>query len=201
MKLKAARRSGTVALHVSRKEAAFPPIALPDFHLKRILAPIDFSESSRKAAIYAAAFARQFSAEVLLLHVLETLPPPPPMMVLESEALDPRFIKETEKHVGRWRDEMLSGVIARTIVRSATVAYKEILEVAREQNVDLIIAGTLGRTGLAHLFIGSTAERLVRHAPCPVLIVREREKDFVLKSRAQAGVKLPQPHTPAEHST
>ena len=57
--------------------------------------------------------------------------------------------------------------------------HREITEAAKELHVDLIVLATHGYTGLKHAFLGSTAERVVRHAPCPVLTVREREHDFV----------------------
>jgi universal stress protein A len=57
--------------------------------------------------------------------------------------------------------------------------YEEIITVAKEHKADLIIIATHGRSGLKHAFLGSTAERVVRHAPCPVLVVREREREFV----------------------
>jgi nucleotide-binding universal stress UspA family protein len=57
--------------------------------------------------------------------------------------------------------------------------YQEITDAARELKVDLIVISTHGYTGLKHVLLGSTAERIVRHAPCPVLTVREKEQDFV----------------------
>jgi nucleotide-binding universal stress UspA family protein len=58
-------------------------------------------------------------------------------------------------------------------------AWQEITEIARDRDIDLIIIGTHGYTGLKHLVLGSTAEKVVRHAPCPVLTVREKEHEFV----------------------
>jgi nucleotide-binding universal stress UspA family protein len=59
------------------------------------------------------------------------------------------------------------------------VPWQEVVDAARESDADLIIVATHGHTGLAHVLLGSVAERVVRHAPCPVLVVRERERDFL----------------------
>ena len=67
---------------------------------------------------------------------------------------------------------------ANTLVRVGK-PYHEITSAARELNIDLIVISTHGYTGLKHVVLGSTAERVIRHAPCPVLTVREREHDFV----------------------
>jgi nucleotide-binding universal stress UspA family protein len=63
----------------------------------------------------------------------------------------------------------------------------EIINAAKESGIDVIILSTHGRTGLAHVFLGSTAERVVRHAGCPVLIVREEEHEFVASRPGKAG--------------
>ena len=70
----------------------------------------------------------------------------------------------------------------KTVVREVRYgyAYREIVRHAKEQNVDLIVVGTHGRTGLTHLFLGSVAEKVVRNAPCPVLTVRPEGHQFVM---------------------
>jgi universal stress protein A len=184
MKVKAGR-SEKVILEMGAGDAGLPPSVLPELTLKRILLPVDFSESSRKALEYALSFARQFNAEMLLLHVIETVvPPSPEMVVLESEALTAKLHAEAAKRLSEWRKQVASQASVKAVVRNGISAHREIVDAARENNVDLIILGTHGRTGLAHLFIGSTAERVVRHAPCPVLVVRERQHDFVAESQA-----------------
>jgi len=74
MKIRAARRSQDVVLEMKPRKGTLPPISVPEVNLKRILVPIDFSGQSRKAMEYALSFARQFNAEVLLLHVIEIAP-------------------------------------------------------------------------------------------------------------------------------
>jgi universal stress protein A len=142
--------------------------------------PIDFSQQSRKAMQYALSFAKQFNAEVLLLHVIEFTPlPAPPLAVVQDETTQTKLHESSAKELGQWRDMISAQATVRASVRNGLSAHAEIVNAAAEGNIDLIILGTQGRTGLAHLLIGSTAERVVRHAPCPVMVVREREHDFV----------------------
>jgi nucleotide-binding universal stress UspA family protein len=159
-----------------------PAMALSELNLKRILLPVDFSEPSRKALQYARSFARQFNAEVLLLHVVEIVPVPAPMVLVQDTVTQGKVHEEAAKRLSEWRKELAPEVSVRAVVSEALDAPRQILAAATENNVDLIILGTHGRTGLAHLFVGSTAEKVVRRAPCPVLIVREREHDFVAGS-------------------
>jgi universal stress protein A len=187
MKVKAERRSKRFMVEMSPQERLLPPVSLPELALKRILLPVDFSESSRKAMHYAISFARQFNAEVLLLHVIEAaLPPPPQTVAFDSIALNASLREEAARHLSRWRKEIVSQASVKAVVRDGPNAYHEIVSAASENNVDLIILGTHGRTGVAHWFIGSTAERVVRHAPCPVLVVREHEHDFVAETESGA---------------
>ncbi|MFO1499475.1 MAG: universal stress protein [Verrucomicrobiota bacterium] len=146
--------------------------------LKRILVPVDFSECSDKALRYAQKFAEQFGSQIVLLHVIQP-------MVYPSEFGYPPPVVDTidetmrEKVVSRL-STLASGISAATeaLVRMGQ-PYHEITTAAEELDVDLIIIPTHGRTGLKHVVLGSTAERVVRHAPCPVLTVREREHDFI----------------------
>ena len=173
-----ARSRGAKAKALRRKSA-------PDLKLKRVLVPVDFSESSRKAVQYAVSFARQFDAEILLLHVVEPMPAPPEVVYLDTGAIYTEVREAAEKHLSEWRQAAApeARVSAKTRVG---IAYHQIIEAADESKADLIVIGTHGRTGLAHLLMGSTAERVVREAGCPVLVVRPRERDFV--ARAQAKV-------------
>lgn len=180
MKIRAARRSQDVVLEMKPRNSPLPPISLPEVNLKKILVPIDFSGPSKKAMQYAISFAKQFNAEVLLLHVIEFTPlPAPPLAVVQDEATQGKVHESAAKELAEWRDAISSQATVRASVRNGLSAQAEIVNAARDGNVDLIILGTQGRTGLAHLLIGSTAERVVRHAPCPVLVVREREHDFI----------------------
>jgi universal stress protein A len=186
MKIRAARRSHAVVFEMEPRNSTLPPISLPEVNLKKILVPIDFSEPSRKAMQYALSFARQFNAEVLLLHVLEFAPLPTsasPLPIIQDEMTRVTLRESAAKQLAGWRNEIGSHVAVKASVRDGVSPHAEIVKAATDGNIDLIILGTQGRTGLAHLLIGSTAERVVQHAPCPVLVVREREHDFVTSQK------------------
>lgn len=146
-------------------------------NIRSILVPIDFSATSTKALQYAIRMAEQFGAKIVLMNVVEPIVTPDfayPMM------LEPDKIKAAakEKLESLGRGIRVPGLIGRCVVRSGA-PFAEIADVARALKVDLIILATHGYTGLKHVLLGSTAERVVRHVPCPVLIVREKEHEFV----------------------
>lgn len=156
-------------------EAAILP---PLLQLKEILAPIDFSEGSEKALRYACKLGEQFGSVVTLLHVIQPL-------VYPAELGYPPTVVDSLDESARTRiEERLAAAAAgapievRTLVRTGQ-PYHEIAATAKELDIDLIVIATHGWTGLKHVLMGSTAERVVRHAPCPVLTVRERQRDFV----------------------
>lgn len=185
-------RSHNVVLEMGRKEAPLPPVALPEWRLKHILVPVDFSAGSHKALHYAAGFAKQFNAEVTLLHVLVAVPPPTQMMIFETETLTAQSHEDAARELAEWRKEITSQASVKAVVRAGTSAYREIVLAADECNTDLIIIGNHGHSGLAHILLGRTTERVVRHAPCPVFVVREREHDFleraeIVESGEQSG--------------
>lgn len=150
-----------------------PPIV----HLKKILVPLDLSDTSLKALHYAVSLARQFGAHLTILHVV-----PPPIYSAEVATADlawPEHFEMIEKRLNEIRQTMIPADLGVDIAIRHTFTFDGILEVARENQADLIVVTTHGRTGLTHLLLGSTAENIVRRAPCPVLVVREVERDFV----------------------
>jgi len=139
----------------------------------RILVPIDFSRPSLQAIPYALAISRQFGADVHLLHVtdLSQLPPPTLMtlpLVPQAE-WDRRFMKRLQAVALKYQTD---GNVSALEPRTGT-AYEEICAAARELKADLIVISTHGYTGYKRAFLGSTAERVVQHSPCPVLVVRQ----------------------------
>lgn len=146
-------------------------------HMKSILVPIDFSETSRKALRYAVPFAKQFEAKIALLHVIE-LPLAPPEAGFLPYDESGMLARQTKNLADLAARAIAPELVGEIIVRSGA-AWDTVVAVARETQADLIITTTHGYTGLKHVFLGSTAERIVRHAPCPVLVVREKEHEFV----------------------
>jgi nucleotide-binding universal stress UspA family protein len=142
--------------------------------LRRILAPVDFSVCSRKALHYAEAFANQFGAEIHCAHILE---PEKPMIVFETES----FRKTQEIDASRKFAEAVNAIDASVQVESAIKSGhpdREIVELATERDIDLIILGEHSRSGLKRFLVGSTIDEVLKRAHCPVLIVRETEHEF-----------------------
>lgn len=149
--------------------------------LNRILAATDFSACSHQALEYASEFARRFSAELHLLHVADDLhdlfPHAGGTIPVETIA---RVEAETDAALTRAADSLEESgrQVHRSVVRG--VPFVEIIRYARERDIDLIVIGTHGRTGLQQAMMGSVAERVVRKAPCPVLVVRTSGQQFVM---------------------
>ncbi|MBI3192648.1 MAG: universal stress protein, partial [Pedosphaera parvula] len=143
--------------------------------LKRILIPIDFSKTSKTALPWAVLVAAETNAELILLHVMETFPIDYILgHGLMNETITP-LMKEREAELKRMAENLSksTGLKASALVRAGK-PFKEICSAARNLGADLITLTTRGHTGLKRVWVGSTAERVVRHATCPVLSVRER---------------------------
>jgi len=151
---------------------------LPLFRLKKILVPVDFSGCSKKALQYAIPFARQFGAELILLHVAQSYPPMPEMGPVDVENL-----VDAHEQLAALQGTVGNVVPSKTMVRTGS-PQGEIIEAAKEFDIDLIVLATHGRRGLEHVLLGSTAEKVVRHAGCPILIVRENEHEFIVNDPA-----------------
>ena len=145
--------------------------------IRRILHPTDFSSASRPAFERALGLARDSRAELIIPHVLAPVIPvvgegyiPPQTYEAIHTAAPPERPEKLDALVARARK---AGVRARALVLEGT-AHERIVSAARAQRVDLIVMGTHGRSGLARLFIGSVANRVVSAARCPVMTVRGR---------------------------
>ncbi len=141
--------------------------------IKKILCPTDFSETSEKAFEYAIFLATAHKAELVLLHVVDHLQGFDHYEIL---ALTPMEIaQKMEKRANDNLDDLVNrakdAVAVEKAVRNGKTSV-EICEAAREAQADVIVIGSHGRTGLSHVLIGSVAETVVRHADCPVLVVR-----------------------------
>jgi universal stress protein A len=175
-------QKGSAKVIVSEKghKAAVPAAALAplQFKIGRILVPVDFSECAQTALRYALGLATQFEAELTLAHVVEQIVYPGDWMYPPLALSD--FATEKRDQV---LDKMKSlvkdpEVNVRHVVRVGR-AWQEVIELAKENKTDLIVLATHGYTGLKHVLLGSVAEKIIRHAPCPVLTVRPDERDFL----------------------
>ena len=141
---------------------------------QRFLVPIDFSEYANQALDYAINLAGKLDARLTLLHVIQSIPMGGADM---GVTLPYSYIQDLEAEITQSMESCLARVTAAglegEIVVAHGVPFHEILETAKTQQVDLIIMGTHGRTGLQHVLLGSVAEKVVRLAPCPVLVARQ----------------------------
>jgi len=148
--------------------------------IRSILVPVDFSAESEKALAYAVPFARQFGAKLTVLYVVEPTATPDFLASFPLVIENDKLMAQTKGHLDRIVSDLAIDrkLIDGTLVRYGRSFY-EITEAARSLKADLIIISTHGYSGLKHALLGSTAERVVQHAPCPVLVVRPREREFV----------------------
>ncbi len=150
----------------------------PEFgQIRRILAPVDFSASSRKAIRYATAFARQTGASLTFLHVIQVNYAYGEFGAVDFTALEREMRAGAEKELANLvAQAQEAGLTADSLVREGSPA-KVIADVARELATDLIVIATHGYTGLKHVLMGSIAEHVVRYASCPVLVVRQQDNE------------------------
>ena len=151
--------------------------------LEKILCPLDFSENSQEALQYAIhLMLKDDDATLYLVHVVDSrvfdysgpmYEQEVPFMKVE---LDQSAREQLEKKLLAEVPEEIQNRVETTILFG--VPFLEIIMAARDKNIDLIVIGTHGRTGLAHMIIGSVAEKVVRKAPCPVLSVKNKKKNI-----------------------
>ena len=145
--------------------------------LKKILVPTDFSDHSDKALRYGTELASKFGAELHLIHAIEATP------VMYGEGA--YFPPETEAEIEAAAVKQLEGLAVPgeglAVQRKVVLGHPfvEIVRYAKENDIGLIVIGTHGRGAIAHMLLGSVAEKVVRKAPCPVLTVRDEEHEFV----------------------
>lgn len=148
--------------------------------IRKILVPTDFSEHSENSLRYAVEMARTHGAELLLAHVME--PPIYPTMfegaAIAVPPMDDAFKQQLVEHLETLRKKWVGDEVpARGVLREGSPT-PELMDLALEEDIDLIVVATHGYTGIKHMVLGSTAEKIVRTAPCPVLTVRDKAKDI-----------------------
>jgi nucleotide-binding universal stress UspA family protein len=152
--------------------------------LKNILVATDFGEASDAALSYGRALAGTFGATLHVLHVAENIF----TRGIGGEAyiaVLPDLQKDVEDAARAQLHELVidndpNAPAVKPVIMTSNTPAMSIVEYARDEHIDLIVMGTHGRGAVAHLLMGSVAERVVRTAPCPVLTVRQPERDFVV---------------------
>jgi nucleotide-binding universal stress UspA family protein len=161
--------------------------------IREILCPVDFSDESREALHFGVELARLFGARLTLFNVYQ-MPgyALPEGVVLAGPEVLNELVDSIESDLRAWSDEA-RGLGAGEVAWETALGTpaNEIERFARDHAIDLIVIGTHGRTGLRHVLLGSVAEKVVRHAPCPVLTVRPR--DHALHAAAPASAPPPVP--------
>jgi universal stress protein A len=144
--------------------------------IKTILCPIDFSEISANALEYAVFLASHHHAELLILHVVEQLHEFEhyQVLVLTPQELAEKMEEQAYEELNRLTEQIKKAIKVETVVRQGK-PFVEIIKEAREKDMDLIVMASHGRTGVSHMLMGSVAEKVVRKAHCPVLIVRTED--------------------------
>ena len=153
-------------------------------NIKKILVPTDFSECSEAAMAYAGFLARNFKAQIVLLHVMES-----PVYALDTSLMSPgdplglreKLIEMTEQRVNRLKE---SGLEANGYCITGVPSI-EIIKAVKEYKADLVVMRTHGRTGLAHILLGSTAERVIQRIQSPVLTVKAEKISAVEAGKKQ----------------
>lgn len=148
--------------------------------IKTIIFPTDFSQGARAAMDYAVSLAKDYDAKLILLYVIQDISIAEWYIPSSISATD--FIADMQKSASRemekWGAEVAAKVtnVEKMVVRG--IPFVEIIKTARDRSADIIVIGTHGRTGIDHMLFGSTAEKVVRKAHCPVLTVRIAGKEF-----------------------
>lgn len=148
--------------------------------LKRILVPVDFSENSKKSLRYAIPLAAQFKASITVIYVVEpaVFPSDFGFGQMSFPDVEKEMYEKAEQELNDLIKDLKSNVVLKAEVKSG-IPFVEVTSYADQENIDLIVLATHGRTGVEHILFGSTAEKIIRKAPCPVLVVRAEEHDFV----------------------
>jgi nucleotide-binding universal stress UspA family protein len=148
--------------------------------IKKVLVPIDFSDYSKDALNYSINFIKCFNAELTLIYVIEPVIYPPDISATQI-SIPPTDVEITKNADASLKQlinkEIPSDIKVNSVIKTGK-PFVEIVETAAEENIDLIIISSHGHSGIEKILFGSTAEKVVRKAPCPVLTLRTPLKGF-----------------------
>ena len=157
--------------------------------IKKVLVPVDFSDYSKNALAYAINFAKHFNAELNLIYVVEPViyPPDFSMGQIAIPSVDLEMDKRAKDELTNLAARQIPSELRTNLIVKTGKPFIEIIETASEIDADLIIIATHGHSGMEHILFGSTAEKVVRKAPCPVMTLREPIKGFNYKEAIKAS--------------
>lgn len=149
-------------------------------NLKKILCPVDFSDCSKIALDYSVSLAKKYEAQILILHVVETTFPDPEYIAIceDMEKIHTQLAKQAETKISKLKETLTDENIKTTSIISTGKPFVEIIKCAKKNNVDLIVIGSHGQSGLSHILFGSTADKVIRKSPCGVLTVKHPDHLF-----------------------
>jgi universal stress protein A len=161
--------------------------------LNSVLVATDFGETSKSALEYGRNLARAFGAKLHVLHVATRVAP------MSAAEFDPTNLADLQADIVEEANRQLNRLLTdneRTLLQTKAVVLASaspaaaIVGYAKEAHVDIIVVGTHGRGGISHLLMGSVAEHVVRNAPCPVLVVRPNEHEFILPDPVSVSTRI-----------
>ncbi len=142
--------------------------------IKKILVATDGSEFTKEAVKKGISLAKMLGAEIIGLYVVD-ISSIVPMSLDESAFPMVDFLRnEGDNVLKELKEQVESAGVRAKLLKKEGIPADEIIETAKKEDVDLIVIGTLGRSALEKLLLGSVAEKVIRHAPCPVLVVRRK---------------------------
>ena len=156
---------------VARWQKSKAAAATAGLALRKIVVPVDFSDCSLAGLEYALWFGRKFGAKIVVLHVITPVVTGDAVTTYEISKYMEATHADAEEQMRRFVRKATRGSFSGETAVVTGFATGRICAFAKDMQADLIITATHGRTGIRHVLIGSTAESVVRHAPCPVLVV------------------------------
>jgi len=147
--------------------------------IQGVLVPVDFSKESILAAKFGASLAEEYNSKLYLLHVLEPLHSSVRAEISDFDLFQQRMIDQAKEDLEKVVPAAVKQRLEVEEVLEIGQPQYVIVEKAKELGVDVIVIATHGRTGLAHVLLGSVAEKVIRHAPCPVFVIRNPKDKYV----------------------
>lgn len=148
------------------------------FNIRKVLVPTDFSDISVQAFPYAEDIATQFNGEIHLVHVLEKDPPIPLIRTFDmtAESITKKLEDDTKALLREFKNKFSNDVNVKEVLLKGN-DFEEIVEYSKNNEIDLIVIATHGRTGLLHTLLGSVAEKVIRYSKIPVLVVTATKEE------------------------
>ena len=147
--------------------------------IQGVMVPVDFSKESILAAKFGASLAEEYKTKLYVLHVMEPVHPSLRGYIVDFEQFQQRMIAQAKEDLENVIPKAVKDRIPVEFILEIGHPSYLIVEKAKELGVDVLVIATHGRTGLSHVLLGSVAEKVIRHAPCPVFVIRNPKDKYV----------------------